>query len=352
MKKLGFVFIALIFILILAGFAGLSWYQNAISQPAGEETEEVVIEVASGESIEQIADKLEAEGLLANKTAFVLYAKMNKDLVSGIQAGFFDIAPANTPKEIMQILQKSRTLDDIKVLVPPGLRADEITAILAGEFSELESSAFSAAEFANIVENPDLYSFSSTVQDFLNTTKPAGESLEGFLFPDTYFLAKDSTALTVVEKMIATLDSQVSDDDMAAVADSGYSFYEILNVAAMIEREALTPDEEPMIADVIYKRLEEGVEGVKLLQIDATLLYIAKDWKANAFLLKESDSPYNTYKFAGLPPTPIANPGFGAIEAAIYPESNDYFYYIHDNSGQIHYGRNLSEHESNVAKYL
>jgi len=120
----------------------------------------------------------------------------------------------------------------------------------------------------------------------------------------------------------------------------------------MIERETFTDDEKSQIADIIYKRLEQGVNGVKLLQIDATLLYIAKDWKADAFSLKGSDDLYNTYKYPGLPPTPIANPGIVSIQGAIYPERNDYLYYIHDDNGVVHFAKTLSEHNENVRKYL
>lgn len=352
-KALPFIGFLILVIPIILGVYGYFWYNSAISQPNGESTEEVEFEIVSGQGVEEIADNLAAAGLLENPSAFVLYNKLNPDLSSGIQAGYFDIAPSNSIEEILVILQKARTQEDIKVSIPEGLRYDEIAEILATEFSKVEGGFFSKTEFLSIVESPDSSPFNEPTAGYLNSYKPQGENLEGFLYPDTYFFDMHATSIEVIEKMINTLfQDRLTSEDLSAISSSDYSLYEILNIAAMLERETFTDEEKPVVADIIYKRLEEGVDGVNLLQIDATLLYIEKDWKADAFSLKNSDSPYNTYRFVGLPPTPIANPGIASIQAAIYPEANDYFYYIHDNDGVIHYAKTLSEHNQNVAKYL
>jgi UPF0755 protein len=146
-------------------------------------------------------------------------------------------------------------------------------------------------------------------------------------------------------------------EDYQVIYGSSYSFQQYLTVASLIERETLTLAEKPLVADIIYKRLENGVDGVKMLQFCSTMLYIIKDWTADeqineALKDKYKTNPYNTYRVAGLPPGPIANPGLAAIKAAIYPEKNDYYYFIHDANGVIHYGRNYAEHNANIAKYL
>lgn len=350
------VLIIITFLLIVVGlgvFLISSWYNNAITKPNGDSEDEVVFEVKQGEGIEVITENLINEGLLENKTAFQVYSKLNSDLASGIQAGYFDIAPSNSIEEIMQILQKARTLNDIKVSIPEGLRYDEIAKILADEFKKYPEAKFSLSEFLIIAEGPDAVEFSDNVQTYLDKYKPTGKSLEGYLYPDTYFFKKDTSTQAVVEKLLLTLfEEKLTEENYAEIESGNYSLYEVLNIAAMLERETITEEEQPYVADIIIKRLEQGVDGVKLLQIDATLLYIAKDWKADAFSLKTSESPYNTYKFVGLPPTPIANPGISTIDAVLNPVANDYFYYIHDNSGQVHYGKNLSEHNENVRKYL
>jgi UPF0755 protein len=124
--------------------------------------------------------------------------------------------------------------------------------------------------------------------------------------------------------------------------------YKQLIVASLLERETFADSEKPIVAGIIYKRLENDWP----LQIDATLQYIKGNWKPVYSIDKELNSPFNTYKNLGLPPSPIANPGLSSILASISPEASEYWYYIHDNDGKIHFGRTLEEHNANIAKYL
>lgn len=352
MKKFIIFIVSLGIILAVAVMAAYYWYQNAITAPNGESKSPMVFEVTQGESIETIAKNLTDNGLLKEKDAFLIYAKLNPSLVPLIQAGYFEILPTSSIKELFVILQKAKNKEDLRVTIPEGLRYDEVSAILEKAFKQVTNSKFTKADFEAIVTNPDASLISGTAKDFLNEYKPAGKSLEGYLYPDTYLFEKDSTAQKIIEKMLNTLNSRLTRDDIDGIKKSEYSFYEMLIIASMIERESLAVSEDPLIADVIYKRLEKGIDGAKLLQIDATLLYPAKDWKADAYALKSKDTPYNTYKYPGLPPTPISNPGIDAIESTIFPEANDYFYYIHDNSGKIHFAKTYNEHLNNINKYL
>lgn len=328
------------------------WYNNAISSAVSSETKTIVLEVEPGDSINVVESKLSEKGFLPNSLAFDIFIKLNPELAQGIKAGNFELKSSMNIQEILTALQVSARGDELSATIPEGLRYDEVADILASEFGKQTTSNFDKSEFLSMVERPDVYSFSSDISEFLSKFKPEGKNLEGFLYPDTYFFGVEDDSRAVLERLLRTLKNKLTADDLEKLETNKYSFYEILTVASMLEREALHFDEEPDIADVIYKRLEKGVGGVKLLQIDATLLYPAKDWKANAFLLKNNDNPYNTYKYAGLPPTPISNPGIIAIRAALSPKANDYYYYIHDMSGVIHFGRNLGEHEANISKYL
>ncbi len=352
MKKLIIFIVVVAIILALGVFAANYWYNNAITSPNGADKSARVFEVVAGDNIEVIAANLVKSGILREKDAFLIYAKFNPDLVAKIQAGYFEIAAANTIEEIMVILQKAKDKEDVRVTIPEGLRYDEVAEIISNAFANEAEKKFIKERFEEIVKNPDASALAGSAKEFLNKFKPAGKSLEGYLYPDTYMFSKDATAEMVIEKMINTLSLRLSREDIYVIENSNYSFYDLLNIAAMIERESFAVSEDAMIADVIFKRLEKGVNGVKLLQIDATLLYPAKDWKANAFALKSVDNPYNTYMYPGLPPTPIANPGIDAIKAAIYPESNDYYYYIHDKTGKIHFAKTYGEHLNNVNKYL
>jgi UPF0755 protein len=328
------------------------WYSTAINSPISLDDNVIVFEVSSGDNTEIVASKLLEKELIGNKYAFLIYGKLNKELANGIQAGYFDLSPSMSIIDIYQKLQKARTIDDIRVSIPEGLRYDEIASILDNAFANIDNAKFNKNEFISIAENPDTVEFKPVIKAFLQKHKPNGLSLEGYLFPETYFFSKDASSLQVTERLIETLIGKLYPEDLQTIASSDYSLHDILNIAGMIEREAFADSEMPMIADVIYKRLEKGINGIKLLQIDATLLYINKDWKANPVPLKRSESPYNTYKFPGLPPGPISNPGIASIRGAIYPKSNDYYYYIHDKTGKIHFAKTLSEHNANVNKYL
>jgi len=352
MKKT-FTFI-LVIILIIGGafFAGYYWYNNAITSSNSTSSSKVVFEINPGESVEIIAQNLLKAELIKDSNPFIIYAKLNSDKVSGFQAGYFEIPQNSTIVEIFEIFQKAKNKEDIKITIVEGLRYDEVADALEKGFKGVPESKFNKQEFLDIVENPDNYKFSSKVNEYLSLYKPAGKNLEGFLYPDTYFFAKESTSFQVLEKMVTTLFEKLDPQDFTKFNSSTYSFYDYLIIASLIEREALAVGEEPMIADIIMKRLEKGINGVKLLQIDASLLYPAKDWKANAYLLKNSESLYNTYKYPGLPPGPICNPGIHAIRAALNPEANEYYYYLHDSSGKIHFGKTYSEHLSNINKYL
>ena len=191
---------------------------------------------------------------------------------------------------------------------------------------------------------------------FLSQNLPTGKSLEGYLFPDTYYFDEAATAANVIDKQILTLMGKLDAEDYQKIYDSSYSFHEYMTVASLIERETITVAERPIVADILYKRLENGVNGLKRLELCSSILYILKDWKADNQIVvaKEQykDNPYNTYKFEGLPPGPISNPGIISIKAAIYPESNEYYFFLHDANGVIHYAKTYSEHNANINKFL
>lgn len=346
-------------ILLLIGGAGIfgayTWYDNAIKTPTSDNSAAEVFEILPGESTEDIKKNLFSKGFITNELAFEIYLKLNSELGGKIQAGVFDLKRSYTIPELLVVLQKARNKEDIKVTIPEGLRYDEIAVIFENAFKD-KNPNFSKDEFLKIVEEPWNYEFNEGVSKWLaGGNKPEKKNLEGFLYPDTYYFDKETDALSVIEKLITELFSRIPVEDRNAVTDGRYpkySFYQKLIIASIIEREAATEEEMPQIADVLYKRLEYGVEGVKLLQVCPSVLYFVKDWKADVAKYWHVDNPYNTYKYPGLPPTPISNPGIKAIKAAIYPTSNEYYFYMHGNDGVIRYGKNLAEHNDNIRKYL
>lgn len=181
-------------------------------------------------------------------------------------------------------------------------------------------------------------------EKFLSATN----KLEGRLFPDTYFFTHGSDEADVVEKMVSNFEDQIR-DLQTVIAGTGHSLDEIIVMASLIEKEAYKEDDRQMISGVLWKRIEQDMP----LQVDAVFPYIIGK---NTYELTKADlkidSPYNTYKYKGLPPGPIANPSLSAIKAAIYPKDNPYLYYLSDGQGKMHYALNYKEHLQNVDLYL
>jgi UPF0755 protein len=351
-----FVVVLLTLALLVAGGAFL-WYQGNLNYRQNI-NDEFVFTVAPSESLDTIYANLQQEGFKIDRTAWQVYLKLNPILGSGIQAGDFGLNSNMSIPDIMQALQKANIKKGIKVTIQEGIRYDEIATILEKGFATADPAKrkFSTSEFKQIIENPNIESFSTDVKDFLSQNKPEGKNLEGFLFPDTYYFDEGATALNVVDKLINTLSMKLTSEDYQTIYGSNYSFHQILTLASLIERETITVAERPIVADILYKRLENGIDGLKRLELCSSILYILKDWKADDQIVsakeKYKSDPYNTYKFEGLPPGPIANPGLISLKAAIYPEANDYYFFLHDANGVIHYAKNYAEHNANIRKYL
>lgn len=319
------------FIMIAAVYYIYSNYREAIDKENSDSTEQVDFQIIEGESIDSIASNLIEKGLLREeyKDYFIFYLKRSGE-GSKFQAGHFRIPKNLSIKEISITLQDAG-IPDLWVTIPEGLRKDEIAQILSDAYSEYDTSVFSSEEFLAFTSDPEYIA---------SLDLPEGiEDLEGFLFPDKYLLPVEATSEYVLNVMVNTFTTKVGD---------AFTYEDVI-VASMLEREGRNDEERAMISDIIRRRLEEGW----FLNIDATLLYYYKDWKHPlTFSDLETDQPYNTYTNFGLPPTPISNPGLSSIEASRNPTPNNYYYYLHDNTGQIHYAVTLEEHNLNQVEYL
>lgn len=352
MSKLIILLLLVLSLGLIGGLLGFSYYKSSLDNSFALEDDKIFT-IESGDGVNLIIDNLVKEGIIENKQILMIYLKLNPEVARNFKAGDFIVEKDSNLLELVETFQDaSANREDIAVLIQEGLRYDEIADILDKAYSEIPESKFTKSDYIAIAEQPDNYEFSTKVSEFLTQYKPPTKNLEGFLYPETYYFSKSATARDVIDKQIFTLTEKLSNEDYLELEESKYSLYEHLNIASMIEREAFSSDEKADIAGVIIKRLENGVDGVKLLQVDATLLYQAKDWKANPFLIKNVDGPYNTYTRTGLPPTPISNPGIDSLKASLYPNSNNYYFYLHDSDGNIHFAENVSKHNANVRKYI
>lgn len=309
MKKL--LFVSLFLILILASVA-IWFYQS--SQPVSSNKAFKDFLITKGSSAGQIGKKLQDAGLVKSTIAFKIYTQFTG--VSGkIVAGEYKLTPSYSLFQVVNQLTKGPL--EIWVTIPEGLRREEI-----------------AIKFKTALDKDDAF-----VSEFLLASK----GKEGYLFPETYLFPKDITGTVVVKKMLDTFD--IKTKTLSLTKDQ-------VILASLLERETKTNAERPIVAGILMNRLNAGMP----LQVDASVQYAignSKDWWPILTLIDlKINSPYNLYKFTGLPPTPIANAGFSSFSAAFNPTSNDYWYYIHDTSGVIHYAKTLAEHNANVRKYL
>ena len=328
---------------LLFGAVGL-WYLHEVN-PSGGTGIEATFTVNEGDSIATISGRLRDEGFITNASVFRWYVarKGGVELVPG----YYQITPKSHMGDIMARLKVPPSATFTKVTFPEGFVITQMAERLAEKTNRL-----SAEQFIASANDPNIVS---------QYRPPAVSTLEGLLFPDTYQVSGDENEAQVVQRMVALLERvarQVGLDDSQKLV--GVSPYRALIVASMIEREAKVGDDRARIARVIYNRLEIGMK----LQIDATLYYNAP---ADALFadLKALDTPYNTYLYKGLPPTPIASPGRASIEAALNPAPNPssgdpicagaptpcrYLYYVlSDADGGHAFAATLAQHEANVA---
>jgi UPF0755 protein len=321
-----------IILLIIAGLVILnSSYSSAINNPNSTSNKTIEIIIEPSDSLDQITNKLVENGLLSdsNKLFFRYYLKKD-NLYSKFQVGQFRIPQNLTIVELAETLQHAG-IPDFWVTLPEGLRKDEVANKISLALTEKVDAKFNSEEFIKL----------TTDQEFIKTLELPIQvtDLEGLLFPDKYLMDKNVTAKDAIK---------ILTDNYKKKAPIGMT-YEQLKIASYLEREGSGAEDRKMIADVINKRLNEGW----LLNIDATLVYPRKDWKH--ILTREdlnTDTPYNTYTRTGLTPTPICNPGAVSMNAIMNPQTNSYYYYIHDKQGLAHYAIDLQGQADNIKKYL
>ena len=342
-RPLGLAVFIVAAVSLLFGAVGL-WYLHEVN-PSGGTGIEATFTVNEGDSIATISGRLRDEGFITNASVFRWYVarKGGVDLVPG----YYQITPKSHMGDIMARLKVPPSATFTKVTFPEGFVITQMAERLAEKTKRL-----SAEQFIASANDPNIVS---------QYRPPAVSTLEGLLFPDTYQVSGDENEAQVVQRMVALLERvarQVGLDDSQKLV--GVSPYRALIVASMIEREAKVGDDRAKIARVIYNRLEIGMK----LQIDATLYYNAPA-DASFTDLKALDTPYNTYLYKGLPPTPIASPGRASIEAALNPAPNPssgdpicagaptpcrYLYYVlSDSNGGHAFAATLAQHEANVA---
>ena len=319
--------IALVAVFAIAAVVGV--FTNTTGPADKNNTEQVVFQVSAGENATKITTRLKETGLIKNELFFRLYLKSNK-VEDKLRAGNYVLSPSMTTEEIVYELLNG-VGEMTQFTIPEGYTLRDIADLFVAK------EIMSADVFWNLVRTYDVSKY-----EFLQGCPDNDHRLEGFLFPDTYYIAKHTTPEKIFAMML---------DRFAAVWDklpenkSGLSNYDTVILASMVESEAKFDSERATIASVYINRLAKRM----YMQCDATILYGMPERKTRLLLKDyEYDSIYNTYKHAGLPPTPIGNPGEQSLIAACQPEKTDYLYYLWDridNDGHI-FSKTLKEHNN------
>lgn len=289
---------------------------NRMMNPPQEELnltgQTVSITIPDGAGTESIAKILKENKLIGSVFGFKLTSKIN-GFDGTYKQGTYDVDTGMTKLQIMELLQSGSVSKRMTLTIPEGYTVKQIAEKVA------ESEICTAEEFINEC-NTGSFSY-----DFLNDIPKREYRLEGYLFPDTYFLSDAMTAHDIIDIMLNRFQQMYSKEYQDAVAASGYTLDQIVTIASMVEKEIKLEEERATAAGVMYNRLKENIS----LGIDATVLYaVGKTGGELTQADLDVDSPYNTRKNTGLPAGPIANPGEASFKAALYPETHNYLYYV------------------------
>jgi len=338
----------LIILIVLAG--GIYYVWLGISNPldSGSDVEKL-FRIEKGEGIEEVSSKLEETHLIKNKSLFRIYVVFSGN-TRRLKAGSYLLSPSMSIIQIVDKIVSGETVEESLTFIE-GWKIKDIAWYLENK------GLFQAEELFEIVGYPTVDYLEegmpapknfSDEYDFLKD-KPRKMSLEGYLFPDTYYIGSDDNLEDIVLMTLDNFDKKLNNKIREDIKNQGKSIFEIITMASLIEKEVRTLEDKKIVSGVLWKRMENGVP----LQVDATIAYIT-DKKTTKISIEETkiDSPYNTYKYTGLPLGPISNPGLESILASVYPESSEYWYYLSTPEGETIFSRNLEEHNIAKAKYL
>lgn len=330
MKK----FLLVVVVCVVAGAAAVWWASRQLETPyRGFDADEVFVEIPQGAGVVAIADRLADAGVVFHPLAFRAAARLSS-AERVLKAGEYRFADPATPGEVVARLVKGDVYTRA-VTFREGLTMwDKAEVFAAAGLGTAEEFLIEARDPARI-QNLD----------------PDARSLEGYLFPDTYHLPRAAGAKGTVDVMVASFLRAFDPDLRAAAAARSLSMREVVTIASLVEKETAHPPERPIVSAVYQNRLRINMA----LQCDPTVIYalrLANRWDGN--LTRENmriDSPYNTYRYAGLPPGPIASPGRASIEAAIRPSDDKYLYFVSRNDGTHVFSHTLAEHNRAVQQW-
>jgi UPF0755 protein len=326
--------LSLIFIGCATGGALKYWYQTNL-KAVSQQSAKVLVVIPSGYSAEQIANLLHSQGLIKNTTVFELYVRF-AHLRDSLKAGEYQLDPSLSVQQIVDILNGGQVYTELFTILP-AKRLDQIRqSFITAGFTESDVDA--ALNPANYVNYPAL------------VDKPAGATLEGYLYPESYQITATTTVAEIVGQALNQMDAALTDEIVAGFAAQGLNVHQGVTLASIVEQEASSAADRQMVAGVFLNRLAIGMA----LGSDVTYHYAADvtGQEATPFI----DSPYNTRKYTGLPPGPISNVSASSLQAVANPTPSEYLFFVAgdpvgDAPSIIYYSKTQAEHEAYASQY-
>ncbi len=323
-------------LLLGAGVVYLFFSYSVFSSSASAGASTESFEVERGANIRTIAKRLEERGFIRRWWSILLLSRASTGSAEGakpttVRAGEYRLSASMTPREILRKLMDGDVVYH-EVTIPEGTSIRDLPALLA------KTTLVSEIEVKAQLDRKDLPA----------TLNIPADSLEGYVFPDTYKFTRPDNAEFMIRHIVQVGNDKRSKEFYERAIDLGFTFNQILTIASIIEKETGAPDERPTISSVFHNRLRIGMP----LQSDPTVIYGLQDFNGN--LTREhltTPSPYNTYLNTGLPPTPICNPGLESIRAALYPGNTDYLYFVAKGDGTHQFSATYREHAQAVQRY-
>ncbi|GJL55194.1 MAG: aminodeoxychorismate lyase [Nitrospirales bacterium] len=322
MKKL-FSIVLLLFFAVLTSTL-------LLNRPAGDPGTTRIITIQRGMSLGEVAHYLEEQGLIANAQWFRIMGKLTR-ADRKIQPGEYALHAGFTPTEILSQLKEGKVYYHT-VTIPEGYTVRQIAEVLS------KKRLINETRFLALTQD----------STFISTLNLPVDNLEGYLFPDTYFVARLTPEEEIIRTFVQRFHKAFSPELRARAKEMGMTMQEVLTLASVVEKETGLSQERSIVSGVFHNRLARNIP----LQSDPTVIYAIEAFDGNIRKRDLSiDSPYNTYQVRGLPPGPIANPGEAAIRAALYPTPSDYVYFVSKNDGSHQFSVTLAEHNRAVEKY-
>ncbi len=353
---------AIIIALLATGFFAYRYVDSSIKPLDSSSTEYITVDIPEGSGNKYIGQILEKAGVIKSATVFNYYTKFKN--YSNFQSGYYNLQASMDLDEICKLLKEGGTPQPEKpslgkILVTEGYTIKQISeAVTKNSAKKNASTPYSSEDFLKVVQDEAFISKMVAKYPKLLSSLPSADQvtyrLEGYLFPATYSYYKETSMEDIVEEMISTMDSYMS-QYYDTIAASGKSVNDVLTLASLVEKEGSTDDDRRNIASVFYNRMNNNMP----LQSNIAILYAMgklgeeTSLAADASIDTSIDSPYNVYTNTGLMPGPVDSPSLAAIEATVNPASTDYYYFVADvKTGKVYYSENFDDHQANVEKYV